>query len=333
MTDWNALSLPDLFNTLARKDAEDVVERALREDLGASACASLDRSLGDITSVATIAEDVHGRAVFASRSAGVIAGLRVVEIVAKRAGLSVEIARDDGTHVVAGDVIATVGGSLRTLLAHERTMLNFLTFLSGNATMTAQFTAMVRGTRASICDTRKTIPGMRTLQKYATRCGGGMLHRIGLFDAVLLKDNHLGSFGGDDLALRVRTAAQRARALQPISFVECEVDSLEQYAQVLTLERGIVDMVLLDNMTPTLLAKAVAMRDQRAPWILLEASGGVRLETVRAIAESGVDRISIGAMTHSAPALDVGLDLVSDCFAIDASETRQRGMHDRAQGT
>jgi len=328
MTDWNSLALPALFDALARHDAEELVERALREDLGATACALPDPSCGDITSVATIASEMYGRAVLVSRSAGVIAGLRVAEIVAKRAGLSIEIARDDGARVAAGDVVATLHGSLRTLLAHERTILNFLTFLSGNATLAARFAEIVRGTRASICDTRKTVPGMRTLQKYATRCGGGSLHRIGLFDAVLLKDNHLGSFGIDDLAVRVRAASWRARELQPIAFVECEVDSLAQCAQVLSLERGVVDMVLLDNMTPSLLAEAVAMRDQRAPWILLEASGGVRLETVRAIAESGVDRISIGAMTHSAPALDLGLDLESHAMTRDGV---QLSLHDTAR--
>jgi nicotinate-nucleotide pyrophosphorylase (carboxylating) len=188
-------------------------------------------------------------------------------------------------------------------------MLNFATLLSGNATIAARFVDETRGTRATICDTRKTLPGLRTLQKYATRCGGATLHRIGLFDAVLLKDNHLESFGGDDLAERVRAAASRARAQRTVAFVECEVDSLDQLDRLLTLESGVLDMILLDNMDPAMLAEAVRRRDARAPHILLEASGGVRLDTVRRIALSGVDRISVGAITHSAPALDLGLDL------------------------
>jgi nicotinate-nucleotide pyrophosphorylase (carboxylating) len=167
----------------------------------------------------------------------------------------------------------------------------------------------VRGTRAAICDTRKTVPGLRTLQKYATRCGGATLHRIGLFDAVLLKDNHLGAFAAGTLAERVRQAARSARAAGPVAFVECEVDSLAQLDELLALEQGVLDMVLLDNMGPATLAEAVRRRDARAPHVQLEASGGVRLDTVRAIAESGVDRISVGAITHSAPALDLGLDL------------------------
>jgi nicotinate-nucleotide pyrophosphorylase (carboxylating) len=167
----------------------------------------------------------------------------------------------------------------------------------------------VRGTRASVCDTRKTIPGLRTLQKYATRCGGATLHRIGLFDAVLLKDNHLGAFAAGTLGERVRAASLQARAAGPVAFVECEVDELAQLDELLALERGVLDMILLDNMDPATLAEAVRRRDARAPHILLEASGGVRLDTVRAIAESGVDRISVGAITHSAPAIDLGLDL------------------------
>ena len=205
--------------------------------------------------------------------------------------------------------LATLEGPFASILAHERTVLNFLTLLSGNATLAARFVDAVRGTRAAICDTRKTVPGLRTLQKYATRCGGATLHRIGLFDAVLLKDNHLGAFAAGTLAERVRQAARSARAAGPVAFVECEVDSLAQLDELLALEQGVLDMVLLDNMGPATLAEAVRRRDARAPHVQLEASGGVRLDTVRAIAESGVDRISVGAITHSAPALDLGLDL------------------------
>ena len=298
--DWNALSLAALFEELARADAEAAVARALDEDLGGR---------GDITSMASIPAAQRGRATVVSRGEGVLAGVRVAEIVASRAGLQLAVHAEDGARLAHGTRVATLEGPFASILAHERTVLNFLTLLSGNATLAARFVDAVRGTRAAICDTRKTVPGLRTLQKYATRCGGATLHRIGLFDAVLLKDNHLGAFAAGTLAERVRQAARSARTAGPVAFVECEVDSLAQLDELLALEQGVLDMVLLDNMGPATLAEAVRRRDARAPHVQLEASGGVRLDTVRAIAESGVDRISVGAITHSAPALDLGLDL------------------------
>jgi len=298
--DWNALSLAALFEELARADAEAAVARALDEDLGGR---------GDITSMASIPAAQRGRATVVSRGEGVLAGVRVAEIVASRAGLQLAVHAEDGARLARGTRVATLEGPFASILAHERTVLNFLTLLSGNATLAARFVDAVRGTRAAICDTRKTVPGLRTLQKYATRCGGATLHRIGLFDAVLLKDNHLGAFAAGTLAERVRQAARSARTAGPVAFVECEVDSLAQLDELLALEQGVLDMVLLDNMGPATLAEAVRRRDARAPHVQLEASGGVRLDTVRAIAESGVDRISVGAITHSAPALDLGLDL------------------------
>ncbi len=298
-TDWNALALPALFDALARADADAAVARALAEDLGGA---------GDITSASSIPAGTRGRAVIASRADGVLSGLPVAEIVARRAGLAFTAHSADGARVARGSRIATIEGDYAVLLAHERTMLNFLTLLSGSATLAARFSEAAAGTRAHICDTRKTIPGLRTLQKYATRCGGAWLHRIGLFDAVLLKDNHISAFPTGSLADRVRAASDRARATAAPAFVECEVDSLAQLDELLALPAGVLDMVLLDNMDPPMLAEAVRRRDARAPRVLLEASGGVRLETVRAIAESGVDRISVGAITHSAPALDLGLD-------------------------
>ena len=298
-TDWNALALPDLFDALVRVDAEAAVSRALAEDLG---------EVGDVTSAASIPAELHGRATVVSRADGVLAGVRVAEIVADRAGLRLTVHCDDGARLSRGTRVATIEGPYARLLAHERTMLNFLTLLSGNATMAARFVDAVRGTRAQVCDTRKTLPGLRTLQKYATRCGGASLHRIGLFDAVLLKDNHLSAFASGTLGERVRTASRQARARTEIAFVECEVDSLAQLDELLGLEAGVLDMILLDNMDAATLAEAVRRRDARAPGVLLEASGGVRIDTVRAIAESGVDRVSVGAITHSAPALDLGLD-------------------------
>ena len=301
--DWNALTLPQLFDELARADAVIAVERALAEDLGAAGIS------GDVTSAVTIAPTARGRARVVSRSSGVVAGLRVAEIIAQRGGLTLTVHVDDGSRVERGTRIASLEGPLVSLLAHERTMLNFLTLLSGNATLAAQFVDAVHPSRAAICDTRKTIPGLRTLQKYASRCGGATLHRIGLYDAVLIKDNHLGSFEAAELAERVRAASMQARAQRTIAFVECEVDSLAQFDRLLTLEVGVLDMVLLDNMEPAMLSEAVRRRDARAPHLLLEASGGVRLDTVRRIAASGVDRISVGAITHSANALDIGLDM------------------------
>ncbi len=301
--DWNALTLPQLFDELARADAVIAIERALAEDLGAAGIS------GDVTSAVTIAPTARGRARVVSRSSGVVAGLRVAEIIAQRGGLTLTVHVDDGSRVERGTRIASLEGPLVSLLAHERTMLNFLTLLSGNATLAAQFVDAVHPSRAAICDTRKTIPGLRTLQKYASRCGGATLHRIGLYDAVLIKDNHLGSFEAAELAERVRAASMQARAQRRIAFVECEVDSLAQFDRLLTLEVGVLDMVLLDNMEPAMLSEAVRRRDARAPHLLLEASGGVRLDTVRRIAASGVDRISVGAITHSANALDIGLDM------------------------
>lgn len=303
-SDWNMLALPALFDALCRADAEEAVTRALREDIGS----------GDVTSMACFGPDDRGRARLVSRADGVLAGIRVVEMVAARAGLSVRVHVEDGARIGRGTPVATIEGPLLALLSHERTMLNFVTLLSGSATLAAQFIDAVRGTRALICDTRKTVPGLRTLQKYATRCGGATLHRIGLFDAALFKDNHLGAFGGDPLAVRAREAATRARdaaarAGNTLAFVQFEVDDLTQFDELLALEHGVLDMILLDNMDPGALAEAVRRRDARAPWIKLEASGGVRLDTVRRIAASGVDRISVGALTHSANALDLGLDL------------------------
>ena len=303
---WNQLALPALFDALARADAEFAVTRALAEDLG---------GVGDITSAASIPASMRGRAIIVSREDGVLAGLPVAEIIARRAGLTLIAHTHDGARLARATKVATLEGPFAMLLAHERTILNFLTLLSGNATHAARFVELVRSTRAQVCDTRKTVPGLRTLQKYATRCGGATLHRIGLFDAVLLKDNHIGAFAAGSLADRVRSAARAARAHTPVAFVECEVDALTQLDELLALvaaEPGVLDMVLLDNMEPAMLAEAVRRRDARAPGLLLEASGGVRLDTVRAIAQSGVDRISVGAITHSAPALDLGLDLALD---------------------
>lgn len=211
----------------------------------------------------------------------------------------------DGTAVERGSRLAVVSGSLRSILAAERTALNFLQRLSGVATLTHKYVAAVSGTKAKVLDTRKTTPGWRLLEKYAVRCGGGTNHRVGLYDAILIKDNHIAGLG--DPATAVRRSVELARAYPGNAGlpVEVEVDSVSQLLQVLPVQP---EIVLLDNMPPALLRECVAKRNELSPATLLEASGGVNLTTIRGIADTGVDRISVGALTHSATALDVALD-------------------------
>jgi nicotinate-nucleotide pyrophosphorylase (carboxylating) len=236
----------------------------------------------------------------------------VLELTLARFGLAggLEVFRAEGDRIHRGDILARVHGPMRSLLAAERTALNFLQRQSGVATMTRRFVDAVAGTAAAILDTRKTTPGWRALEKYAVRCGGGQNHRIGLYDMVLIKDNHLAwhdnAGAGDPVAVAVRAA--RGHAAAGIQ-VEVEVDSLVQLDRALSCGP---DIILLDNFSLADLAEAVRRRNVRAPGIALEASGGVNLGTVRAIAETGVDRISVGALTHSAPALDIALDLARD---------------------
>ncbi|MBV8558579.1 MAG: carboxylating nicotinate-nucleotide diphosphorylase [Planctomycetaceae bacterium] len=286
------------FGAAERRNAEVLIDLALAEDLGQS---------GDLTATVTIPSQARGAARFVARTEGVVAGLPVVAILAERfeLGDSWQPLVEDGDRVLPGAAIARVAGSMRSLLALERTALNFLQRLGGIATLTARFVAQVAGTRAVILDTRKTTPGWRALEKYAVRRGGGRNHRIGLYDAILIKDNHLAwlAAGGDPIGSAL--AAARAHA-PPGAFVEVEVESLEQLDRA--LECG-PDIILVDNLGPEALAEAVRRRDRMAPGVLLEASGGVTLATVAALAKTGVDRISVGALTHSAPALDLGLDI------------------------
>ena len=268
----------------------DVVARALAEDLGGA---------GDVTGAATVPADVSASGVIVTRDEGVLAGLPLVAatFAAVDPGVDVTLLADDGDHVAGGARLADVSGSARSLLAGERTALNLLGHLSGIATETSRYVRAVAGTTVRIVDTRKTTPGMRALDKYAVRCGGGANHRFGLHDAVLIKDNHIAVAGG------VGTAVESARAAAGhLAKVEIEVDTLDQLDEA--LDAG-ADVVLLDNMGPDTLAEAVRRVDGRA---LTEASGGVTLDTVAAIAASGVDLISVGAITHSAPSLDVALD-------------------------
>jgi nicotinate-nucleotide pyrophosphorylase (carboxylating) len=285
------------FGPAERSNALALIDLALAEDLG---------PLGDLTSIATIPDHAQGAARFTARTEGILAGLPVVALLAERFALGAgwQTLAEDGDHMAPGAVIARLAGAMRALLALERTALNFVQRLSGIATLTARFVAAAAGTRAVILDTRKTTPGWRALEKYAVRCGGGQNHRTGLYDAVLIKDNHLAWLegAGDPIG----TAIKRARAhTPPGTVVEVEVDSLEQLERALACDP---DIVLVDNLGPGALAEAVRRRDLRNPRVLLEASGGVTLATVAALARTGVDRISVGALTHSAPALDIGMD-------------------------
>ena len=268
-----------------------LVDLALAEDLGA---------FGDRTSRALIPPEQLGRAAFVARTGGVVAGLPAAAMVCAKLNFTAML--DDGTTVERSTVIATVAGSLREILAAERTALNFLQRLSGIATLTRRYVEAAAGFPAKILDTRKTTPGWRLLEKYAVRMGGGINHRLGLHDGILIKDNHLAGLGGDvQLAVTMARSAPGNDHLP----VEVEVDTLEQLEEALAAK---ADIVLLDNMPPEMMRIAVQRRDAIALETKLEASGGVSLATVRAIAATGVDRISIGALTHSAPALDIGLD-------------------------
>jgi nicotinate-nucleotide pyrophosphorylase (carboxylating) len=266
------------------------VADALAEDLGLA---------GDVTTAATVPAAVRASAVVAARRPGVVAGLALAEAAFR--ALDTEVGFTpcvaDGSTVAPGAVLARVKGAARALLTAERVALNFLGRLSGIATLTRSYVDAVAGTRATIVDTRKTTPGLRAFEKYAVRCGGGRNHRSGLFDAILIKDNHIAAAGG------LAPAIERARAYAGHMIkIEVEVDTLVQLEEAL---RHAIDAVLLDNMSPAQLREAVGIVGGRIPT---EASGGVDLDTVRAIAETGVDLISVGALTHSAPVLDLGLD-------------------------
>lgn len=302
MLDLNVLPLPMLFGFITnRGEVERLLDAAFQEDL---------HDAGDITSQSIISAGTAARASVTLRQPGVIAGLPIANRLCEEdSGLSIELRVKDGQQCQAGQTLAIIEGDLRGLLSIERTMLNILGRLSGIATLTRQYVDAIADTNAVICDTRKTTPGLRNLEKYAVRCGGGTLHRLGLFDAALYKDNHLAGIPLDQLGGRLAEAARQVRERHEVRFVEVEVDNFDQLQIVLNIERGLIDFVLLDNMPPDKLREAVRMRDALNPAVKLEASGGVNLNTVRAIAESGVDRISVGALTHSAPCLDIGLDI------------------------
>lgn len=287
------------FTDVERAAAKPLLTVALREDLGRE---------GDITTQAFLPPDEIGTVLIVARQPGVVAGLPLAETVWQLLDPSVRVQRllPDGSPVSAGSVIAEITGKVTILLAGERPALNFMTHLSGIASLTAKFVTAVAGTPAKIFDTRKTLPGWRILAKYAVRAGGGCNHRMGLFDAVLIKDNHLAAWRASSPEHTVASAIRAARSKVAANVVvEVEVDTLDQLRDALT---ATPDIVLLDNMSPATMSEAVAIRNTQAPAVQLEASGGINLGNVSAIAATGVERISIGALTHSAPALDLGLD-------------------------
>ncbi len=285
-----SLLCPDGF--LSPLEIDAAVTRALAEDLGRA---------GDVTSIATIPEDTPARAVVVARKAGVISGLPLVAASFQKLAPEIEIAANarDGASVAAKTALMTVKGPARAMLAAERVALNFLGHLSGVATATHEFVRRVAGTRTRICCTRKTTPGLRALEKYAVRCGGGFNHRFGLDDAMLIKDNHIAVAGG------IRPVLERAKAAAGhLVKVEIEVDTLDQLREVIAV--GLADAVLLDNMDAATVRRAVEMVGGKFP---LEASGGITLDNIADIAKTGVDYASSGWITHSAPNLDVALDI------------------------
>lgn len=272
-----------------------VIDRALAEDLGAD---------GDVTSAATVAAVTVGRAEAAARQAGVVAGVPVAARVFRRVSagrLTVDQIAEDGEPVEPGAVVLSVAGPVRDILTAERTALNLLGHLSGVATLTRRWVDAVAGTGAVIRDTRKTLPGLRALEKFAVRCGGGVNHRMSLSDAALVKDNHVLAAGG------AAQAFDLVRLAWPGLPIEVEVDTLAQAREV--VDAG-ADLVLLDNMSVEDMRTAVEYAKARGSRT--EASGGLTLDRARAVAETGVDYLAVGALTHSAPVLDIGLDLVME---------------------
>jgi nicotinate-nucleotide pyrophosphorylase (carboxylating) len=278
---------------LTAAEIRRAVRAALAEDLGS----------GDVTTLATVPSNARSTARLRAREPLVVAGMAFAETAFRELSSKIVIKNlsRDGRRARAGDTLLKISGSSRAILSAERVALNFIQRLSGVATATAQFTEAVRGTRAKILDTRKTTPGWRRFEKYAVACGGGRNHRIGLFDMVLIKDNHLVALQNQQ-PNAIAAAVARARQKFPTLKVEVEADTLEQVAQAAAAG---ADIILLDNMPPAQLRQAVKIIRGRAKT---EASGGVNLKTVRKIAATGVDFISVGAITHSARAVDIGLD-------------------------
>lgn len=280
-----------------------LLKRALAEDIGG----------GDITSQNLVDEDLCAKAVMVAKQEGILAGMFVLQDLAELVAepLKIEAKAADGQALAMGQEVVQITGAARQILSFERVGLNFLGRLSGIATLTNKFVREVQGSKAVICDTRKTTPGMRSIEKYAVLAGGGTNHRMGLYDAAMIKDNHLLCMqGGSDALENLGQRLEKLRKqLPPGGFIELEVDDLSQFQQVLDLGLD-VDMVLLDNFSGADLGRAVKLRNQAglAETLLLEASGNISLENTKQVASSGVDRISVGALTHSAPAFDFSME-------------------------
>lgn len=274
-------------------DIQNLIDAALKEDLG---------NKGDITSQATIPDNKTAKMMMNARAQGILAGINIAIQVFKTVDNDLTITEhvQDGHPLKKGQKILTVEGNARQILMAERTALNFLSHLSGIASETHRYVTAIQHTKAKILDTRKTLPGYRAIQKYAVKMGGGNNHRTGLYDMVLIKDNHIAAAGG------IKAALDNTAAANPSVKIEIEVDTLAQLQEV--LDHGTADIVLLDNMAPEELKKAVALCEGK---IITEASGGITMETIVSIAETGVDYISIGALTHSVKAFDIGLDYIS----------------------
>lgn len=285
---------------------EAMLDGALAEDIGP----------GDATTAIAVPPNLRATARIVARQAGVAAGLPLLKRLFERldSGVAVAVNVQDGGRFEPGQTMAEIDGAVAAVLTGERTALNFLQHLSGIATLTAHYVDAVRGTNCQVLDTRKTLPGWRALAKYAVRCGGGRNHRFGLYDRILLKDNHWAASGE-----RIEDLVVRGRRVFPGLAIEVEVDSMEQFERVLPLN---VDWILLDNFAPEQARTAVCARDQQGSGTRLEASGNVTLETVTAFARAGVDACSIGRLTHSAPALDLALELVLGDDPVQDREAR-----------
>ncbi|MEM0983877.1 MAG: carboxylating nicotinate-nucleotide diphosphorylase [Planctomycetota bacterium] len=305
---WNECTLPELAERFLATDLPTrLFELARDEDLGP------DRRDLTAETVADARGDEVIEAFVTARADAVLAGSAFTSALLDVFGLDVQatVLVEDGQRVSEGDRALVLRGTRGDVVRVERPVLNLIGRLSGVATAAASFTEHLPAD--SVCrifDTRKTTPGLRVLEKYAVRCGGAMCHRLGLHDAVLIKDNHIAGLEGEQLAQVVTAAAERGRAAGA-SFIEVEVDTLDQLDSLLTLPEGAIDVVLLDNMTNEQMRDAAVRRDQRSPSLLLEASGGITRERVSSIAVTGVERISIGAITHSAINADFGLDIES----------------------
>jgi nicotinate-nucleotide pyrophosphorylase (carboxylating) len=300
---------PQTIDSALLDDLSQLVRLAIREDLDRTA---------DLTTLALVPQGGMGSAIIQSRVAGVAAGIDLIEAILQELDAKITWTQHigDGEVFESKQALATLSGETRDLLTCERTILNFLGRLCGIATLTSRYVAKVAGTKARVYDTRKTTPGWRRLEKYAVRCGGGRNHRLGLYDGILIKDNHLACRAAKDgELLDPGTAVQTARTFlasgafrfEHVPMIEIEIDRVSQLESALSASP---DIVLLDNMSSELLKQCVELRDKKAPMVELEASGGVNLDTIHNIALSGVDRISVGALTHSAINLDLGLDWI-----------------------